>query len=71
MEPLFSQDRQMACGRLTFNRPDSATAMSSQMLAMFHEKLQELMPAPRSAASSSMRRGNFVGGRRRVQAWAS
>jgi 2-(1,2-epoxy-1,2-dihydrophenyl)acetyl-CoA isomerase len=29
-------------GRLTFNRPDQRNAMSPQMLALFHEKLQEL-----------------------------
>jgi 2-(1,2-epoxy-1,2-dihydrophenyl)acetyl-CoA isomerase len=29
-------------GRLTFNRPEQRNAMSPQMLAQFHEKLQEL-----------------------------
>lgn len=46
MEPLVLARSANGIGRLTFNRPDRRNAMSSQMLAMFHEKLQELDADP-------------------------
>jgi 2-(1,2-epoxy-1,2-dihydrophenyl)acetyl-CoA isomerase len=46
MEPLVLARSANGIGRLTFNRPDRRNAMSPQMLALFHEKLQELDADP-------------------------
>jgi 2-(1,2-epoxy-1,2-dihydrophenyl)acetyl-CoA isomerase len=46
MEPLVLATSAHGIGRLTFNRPEQRNAMSSQMLELFHEKLQELDAEP-------------------------
>jgi 2-(1,2-epoxy-1,2-dihydrophenyl)acetyl-CoA isomerase len=70
MEPLVLSRSANGVGRLTFNRPDQRNAMSSQMLAQFHEKLQELDadPGVRCIVIDGAG-GNFVAGGD-VKAWA-
>jgi 2-(1,2-epoxy-1,2-dihydrophenyl)acetyl-CoA isomerase len=70
MEPLVLSRSANGVGRLTFNRPDQRNAMSPQMLAQFHEKLQELEadPAVRCIVIDGAG-GNFVAGGD-VKAWA-
>jgi 2-(1,2-epoxy-1,2-dihydrophenyl)acetyl-CoA isomerase len=46
MDPLILVRSANGVGRLTFNRPEQRNAMSSEMLALFHEKLQELDAEP-------------------------
>jgi 2-(1,2-epoxy-1,2-dihydrophenyl)acetyl-CoA isomerase len=46
MESLVLTRSANGVGRLTFNRPDQRNAMSSQMLAEFHAKLEPLIADP-------------------------
>jgi 2-(1,2-epoxy-1,2-dihydrophenyl)acetyl-CoA isomerase len=70
MEPLVLARSANGIGRLTFNRPDQRNAMSSQMLALFHEKLQELNADPEvRCIVIDGAGGNFVAGGD-VKAWA-
>jgi 2-(1,2-epoxy-1,2-dihydrophenyl)acetyl-CoA isomerase len=70
MEPLVLARSANGIGRLTFNRPEQRNAMSSQMLAMFHEKLQELDADPEvRCIVLDGAGGNFIAGGD-VKAWA-
>jgi 2-(1,2-epoxy-1,2-dihydrophenyl)acetyl-CoA isomerase len=70
MEPLVLVRSANGIGRLTFNRPEQRNAMSSEMLALFHEKLHELdaEPAIRCIVIEGAG-GNFVAGGD-IRAWA-
>lgn len=70
MEPLVIARSANGIGRLTFNRPEQRNAMSPQMLALFHEKLQELDAEPdvRCIVIDGAG-GNFVAGGD-IKAWA-
>jgi 2-(1,2-epoxy-1,2-dihydrophenyl)acetyl-CoA isomerase len=69
-EPLVLSRSANGVGRLTFNRPDQRNAMSSQMLAEFHEKLVELDADPEvRCIVIDGAGGNFVAGGD-VKAWA-
>jgi 2-(1,2-epoxy-1,2-dihydrophenyl)acetyl-CoA isomerase len=70
MEPLVLVQSTNGVGRLTFNRPDQRNAMSSEMLAFFHEKLHELNAAPQiRCIVIEGAGGNFVAGGD-IKAWA-
>jgi 2-(1,2-epoxy-1,2-dihydrophenyl)acetyl-CoA isomerase len=70
MEPLVLARSANGVGRLTFNRPDQRNAMSPQMLAQFHEKLEELDADPEvRCIVIDGAGGNFVAGGD-VKAWA-
>jgi len=70
MEPLVLARSANGVGRLTFNRPEQRNAMSSEMLAEFHEKLQALhtMPEVRCIVIDGAG-GNFVAGGD-IKVWA-
>jgi 2-(1,2-epoxy-1,2-dihydrophenyl)acetyl-CoA isomerase len=70
MEPLVLASTANGVGRLTFNRPEQRNAMSSQMLELFHEKLQELdgQPEVRCIVIDGAG-GNFMAGGD-IKAWA-
>jgi 2-(1,2-epoxy-1,2-dihydrophenyl)acetyl-CoA isomerase len=70
MEPLVLARSANGVGRLTFNRPEQRNAMSPDMLAAFHEKLQELDAQPdiRCIVIDGAG-GNFVAGGD-IKAWA-
>jgi 2-(1,2-epoxy-1,2-dihydrophenyl)acetyl-CoA isomerase len=70
MEPLVLARSANGIGRLTFNRPDQRNAMSPEMLALFHEKLQELNAEPEvRCIIIDGAGGNFVAGGD-IKAWA-
>jgi 2-(1,2-epoxy-1,2-dihydrophenyl)acetyl-CoA isomerase len=70
MESLVLTRSENGVGRLTFNRPDQRNAMSSQMLAEFHAKLEPLMvdPSIRCIVLDGAG-GNFIAGGD-VKVWA-
>jgi 2-(1,2-epoxy-1,2-dihydrophenyl)acetyl-CoA isomerase len=70
MQPLVLATSANGIGRLTFNRPEQRNAMSVQMLAAFHEKLQELdaQPGIRCIVIEGAG-GHFVAGGD-IKAWA-
>lgn len=70
MEPLVLYSTENGVARLTFNRPAQRNAMSLEMMAVFHEKLE------RAASDPSVRcvvlagaGGNFVAGGD-IKSWA-